>query len=311
MCVFLAPALSACAEARVHYTFEEDGSFRVEGSVTLTEGGVQAKERLLRVREQLDRVGLTTADLTEPGSVGFTFRGDSTHDLWAKQQAGGGPRLWTDQGLLRKKFVFFWPLDWKTYLEGVAPEGLDEFEAASFQAADLQVTASFPGSGARQNGTLDAGSGGRTVTWTVLPLEPRSMRAEYSFLIWWRAALAPVLVVGTLIALLALRYRSLRDVPRGGDALPALRPPPTAGLPPLGPRPSPPSRGPPPGPPQPNPTAAPAPAAALRPEAEGVPPASRGEASSLCPVCDAPVVPGEPCLRCVATAESAGGMISS
>ncbi|MHB1343862.1 MAG: hypothetical protein ACYCX3_05840 [Thermoleophilia bacterium] len=219
--------LSACAESRVHFTFEEDGSYRVEGTVVLTRPDERALLRLDELRERLELVGLTTDDLAEPGRLGFTFQGDSTHDVWARQQAGGGPRLWTDQGLLRKKFVFFWPLDWDVYVEGVAPDGLDEPEVVSFRTSDLQVTASFPGSGARYNGTLEAGSDGRTVTWAVAPLEPASMRAEYSSSVWWRVALVPVFVVAIVVLLLVWRYRSLQNVPRVGDAV---SPAPTASI---------------------------------------------------------------------------------
>jgi hypothetical protein len=118
MLILVAFAFSACVEARMHYTFEEDGSYRVEGSVALQQQDDQAELRLLKLREQLERAGLLTADLAEPGRLGFTFQGDSTDDTWVRQQAGGGPRLWTDQGLLSKKYVFCWLLDWDAYLGG-------------------------------------------------------------------------------------------------------------------------------------------------------------------------------------------------
>ncbi len=274
--VLLTLVLSACAEARVHYTFEEDGSYRVEGSVSLGQRDAPALERLLGLRGRLESAGLTTADLTEPGRLGFTFNGDSANDTWTQQQAGGGPRLRTEQGLLSKKFVLYWPFDWDVYLEGVAPEGIGEGEAALFRTSDIRVTATFPGGGARHNGSLEAGSDGRTVEWTVLPLEPGFIRAEYSFLVWWRAALVPVFVVAVIVLLFVRRYLSLRAVPRvgetvvqgGGAASGRLRA--TGGF-----------------------------------TAPATPPAVTASAS--CPVCDAPIVPGETCARCVATVEAAGG----
>lgn len=273
---------SACAEARVHYTFEEDGSYRVEGTVFLTQQEGAAYERLLELRRRLEQFGITTTDLAEPGRLGFTFAGDSTNDMWAQQQAGGGPRLWTDQGLLSKKYVFYWPLDWDIYVEGVAPENIDGLEAAFFQASDIRVTATFPGDGARHNGDMgggvEAGSGGRTIAWQVLPLEPGFMRAEHTAWVWWRVALVPAFLLIAAALVVARLYRSLRTAavprPSAGAAMPTRAGSAGGGAPPE------------------RVIAAPERVVLL-------------DATAACPVCDAPVVPGEACVQCVATAEAA------
>lgn len=272
-------ALSACTEARVHYTFEEDGSYRVEGSVSLVQRDAPAVERLLALRAQLERAGLTTADLTVPGRLGFTFSDDSTPGEWARLQAGGGPRLRTEQGLLSKKFVLYWPFDWDVYLEGVAPEGMGEGEAALLRSSDIRVSVTFPGGGARHNGTLAAGLDGRTVEWTVLPLEPGFIRAEYSFLVWWRVALLPLFVVAVVALLLVRRYLSLRDAPRVGKTVAVGAGAGSGRLGQIGGFPA--------------------------PVAPSLPPTAVATSAS-CPVCDAPIVPGEPCGRCVATVRAAG-----
>ncbi len=290
--------LAACADVRVGYTFMEDGSYQVEGQVVVTEVTQYTDQRLARLRDRLTQTGLVVTPLADPGQRGFAFAGDGAHGEWADLPLRGTPRLRDEQGMVSRKSAFTWVFDWGTVLDDLFPERIFQDEADALVAADFQVTVTFPEEGFGHDGDLVDGSGGRTVLWTVIPLESTSLRAERSVPVWWRVALVPVFVVAGLTLLIYGRVRAVRGAPAPAT-IPLFAEP-------AGPRvPADAATSPFPGP-------APS-ASALPPSSGSLPPAKAASppwlppAPAVCPVCDGPMKPGQPCGRCLAAVEAAEG----
>ncbi|MBU2601988.1 MAG: hypothetical protein KKA32_07460 [Actinobacteria bacterium] len=262
--------LAACADVRVDYTFMEDGSYQVEGQVVVTEVTQYTDQRLARLRDRLTQAGLVVTPLADPGQRGFAFAGDSASGEWAELPLRGTPRLREEQGMVSRKSAFTWVFDWGTVLDDLFPERLFQDEADSLPAADFQVTVTFPEAGASHNGDPVDGSGGRTVSWTVIPLESNSLRAERSVPVWWRVALVPVFVVGGIALLVYGRVRPVRAAP-SSSTVPLVAEPPSPRVP------------------------------------TGAAPSDPAPSRAVCPVCDGPMEPGQPCGRCLAAVEAAEG----
>lgn len=273
---------AACADVRVDYTFMEDGSYRVEGQVVVTEVTQYTDQRLARLRDRLTQAGLVVTPLADPGSRGLTFTGDSARGDWAELTVRGAPRLRDEQGMVSRKSTFTWLLDWSALLDELFPEKLFQDEADALMAADFQVTVTFPQEGVDHNGYLVDGSGGRTVAWTVTPLESISMRADRSTPVWWRVVLGPVFVVGGLVFLILGRIRSSQGAP-SPSTMPLVAEPtrpraPTGAEPPD-----------------------------LPPDLPSGAQSDPLSAGVTCPVCDGPIQPGHPCGRCLAAVKAADG----